>query len=151
MAARLTPRPARLGDLDDLEALENAVFPGDRLSRRSLRRYIEAPTTRLLVVDGHAGALAGYSLVAFRSGSALARLYSIAVGTAAAGEGVGRALLAGAEREAAHRGCRALRLEVRVDNTRAIALYERNGYIRFGELSDYYDDGATALRLEKTL
>ena len=151
MAGRLTTRAARAGDLDRLERLEQAVFPGDRLSRRSLRRYIGAPTTRLLVADGARGALSGYALIAFRQGSTLARLYSIAVDHAAAGTGLGRALLADAETAARTRGCRALRLEVRADNARAITLYARNGYVRFGEIDDYYEDGAAALRFEKTL
>ena len=151
MAGRLRTRAARAGDLDHLERLERAVFAGDRLSRRSLRRYIDAPTTRLLVADGPRGALSGYALIAFRQGSTLARLYSIAVDRAAAGAGLGRALLAAAEAAARTRGCRALRLEVRADNARAITLYARNGYIRFGEIDDYYEDGAAALRFEKAL
>jgi ribosomal protein S18 acetylase RimI-like enzyme len=44
-----------------------------------------------------------------------------------------------------------LRLEVRIDNKRAIALYEKNGYARFDEIEDYYEDGATAVRMEKGL
>ncbi len=42
-----------------------------------------------------------------------------------------------------------MRLEVRSRNRRAIALYERQGYRRFGRIEDYYEDGATALRYEK--
>jgi ribosomal protein S18 acetylase RimI-like enzyme len=144
-------RAAEARDLDGLERLENAVFPGDRLSRRSLRRYIDAPTTELLVADGRRDTLAGYALVAFRKGSTLARLYSIAVDEAASGSGIGRVLLAAAEDAAQDRKCRALRLEVRSDNARAITLYERNGYVRFGEIDDYYEDGAAALRFEKAL
>ena len=44
-----------------------------------------------------------------------------------------------------------LRLEVREDNARAIRIYEQNGYRRIGREPDYYEDGATALRYEKTL
>ena len=44
-----------------------------------------------------------------------------------------------------------LRLEVREDNARAIHIYEQNGYRRIGREPDYYEDGATALRYEKTL
>ena len=56
-----------------------------------------------------------------------------------------------AESYAARRGCRALRLEVRKDNSAAIALYQERGFRPFGEYPDYYEDGAAASRLEKRL
>ncbi len=43
-----------------------------------------------------------------------------------------------------------MRLEVRIDNAPAIALYEKSGYRSFGAVEDYYQDGAAALRFEKT-
>ena len=45
----------------------------------------------------------------------------------------------------------ALTLEVRYDNSSAIALYESSGFRQFGEHARYYADGATALRYEKSL
>jgi GNAT superfamily N-acetyltransferase len=44
--------------------------------------------------------------------------------------GIGRALIAAAERAAAGRGHRRLVLTVGLDNTRAVAIYERLGYTR---------------------
>ena len=61
------------------------------------------------------------------------------------------ALMHGVEALAAKRGCVVLRLEVRQDNAAAIALYESHGYRPFGEYHDYYEDGASALRMEKRL
>ena len=81
----------------------------------------------------------------------MARLYSLAVAPESAAAGLGRRLLAEAERVAAKRGCRSLRLEVREDNTRAIGLYGRAGYRRIGRRDGYYGDGAAALRFEKLL
>jgi len=144
-AVRATER-----DLDGLVTLENRVFPGDRLSRRSFKYYLDTPTAimRVLRVDGE---LAAYSLLAFRKGSILARLYSIAVDPAFAGQGLGSLLLAACERDARKQQCVALRLEVRIDNKVAIALYERRGFTRFDRIDDYYEDGASALRFEKAL
>lgn len=103
----------------------------------------------LLVVE-QAGRVVGYALLEFRKNSRLARLFSIArVKEAPAGSG--RALLEACEREAHARGCRALRLEAREDNARALKLYERAGYAPFARVADYYEDGAPALRLEKRL
>ena len=69
----------------------------------------------------------------------------------AAPAGCGRALLNAIEEEAMRRGCEALRLEVRDGNARAINLYERAGFRRIGRCDRYYEDGAAALRFEKTL
>jgi len=141
-------RTARRSDVDGLEAIEAAAFPGDRLSRRSFRRLLSGGTAAVEVAEGAEG-IAGYCVVLFRAGSAVARLYSIAV--APGFTGVGRSLLAAAEQAARLRGAGELRLEVRADNPRAIDLYERNGYRRFGEIAAYYEDGQRAVRFRKLL
>lgn len=138
-------RPARASDVDGLVAMEEAVFASDRLSRRSLRHLLSSPAAAMLVSE-ECGRLAGYAAVLFRSGSGSARLYSIAVAPEAAGAGIGRGLLDAALAAAAERGCTHLRLEVREDNPRAIALYERNGFTQSGRRPDYYADGQAALR-----
>ncbi|MGO9007256.1 MAG: GNAT family N-acetyltransferase [Beijerinckiaceae bacterium] len=143
-------RPAELADLPALVALENAAFASDRLSRRSLRYYISAPSAALIVCERR-GCLAGYSLVAFRKGSRVARLYAIAVGRASRGLKLGAVLLKASEKAARDRGAAVLYLEVRVRNRRAVALYEENGYRFCDRIEDYYEDGATALCYEKQL
>ncbi len=148
--SRPQARRATLKDLDALVALENKSFDGDRLSRRSLRYYILTPTAILRVMKSE-GALAAYSLVAFRMGSKIARLYSIAVDPAFNGQGFGRALLKTCETDARARRRTLLHLEVRVDNKRAITLYEKSGFKRYDEIEDYYEDGATAFCFEKDL
>jgi GNAT superfamily N-acetyltransferase len=59
----------------------------------------------------------------------------IFVETAARGQGVGSALLAAVEGEAARRGLRQVRLDVIDANPRARALYERQGFEADGEMS----------------
>jgi ribosomal protein S18 acetylase RimI-like enzyme len=93
----------------------------------------------------------GSAVLFFRQRSGVARLYSLATQPEARGRGVGAALLEAAAEAARHRGCRALRLEVRTDNTAAIGLYERAGFQRIGRYECYYQDGADAWRYEKPL
>ena len=143
-------RPARQGDMDALVVLERASFRGDRIARRSFRRAL-AVRNAAVIVEVARGWLRGYALVFFRAGSGVARLYSIAVDGAARGRGVGRGLLAEAERAARQRGRRTMRLEVRRDNGPSLALFRGAGYRQFGEIPDYYEDGMTALRFEKAL
>lgn len=143
-------RPARRDDLERLVEIENAAFDGDRLSRASLARYLRSSAAAMLVATAGA-AVVGYALIGWRRGARTASLYSIAVDAQAGGRGAGRALLIAAERATAARGFGALTLEVRADNARAIALYEKLGYERFGAIPDYYEDGATACRFRKAL
>lgn len=143
-------RPATLDDLDALVALEEHAFDSDRLSRRSFRRMLTRGKAALLV-DDTGGALRGYVLVLFHSGTPLARLYSIAVDAAARGAGTGRALMEAAEAAARERDSVAMRLEVRSDNAAALKLYRSLGYRDFEMQADYYEDHTDAVRMEKPL
>jgi len=143
-------RRGRLGDLDTLVALEQAVFTTDILSRRSFRRFLASSNNALIVAE-QAGQLAGYALVLYPPRSKLARLYSVAVAPHSGRRGVGTLLLKAAEAAAARRHRRVMRLEVHAHNTRAIARYEKSGYRLFGRRRRYYDDGGDALRFEKAL
>ena len=141
-------RLAAAADIGALVDLENRSFSSDRISRRSFRRLIASPSAAVIVASaGHS--LAGYSVLLFRAGSAVARIYSLAVDPAF--RGLGRELLTACESAAATRGASAIRLEVREDNIRAISLYERMSYSRFAAEPDYYADGATALRFAKPI
>jgi len=142
--------PGLPADLDALLALEQECFRTDHLSRRSFRRFLASPNACLLVAE-QGSCPAGYTLVLFRPGSAVARLYSIAVAAAMAGRGIGPILLAAAEQAARQRDCATLRLEVHEQNAAAISRYQKSGYRLFGRHLGYYDDRGNALRFEKRL
>lgn len=143
-------RDAGPADIDALAGLEAAAFAADRLSRRSFRRLIGTGSAacRLVRVGGE---LAGYSLLLFRRGTRVARLYSIAVDSRHRGHGLAEALMRDAERTAEGRGSAVLRLEVREDNAAAIGLYRRLGYRPIGTYANYYANDSDALRFEKSL
>ena len=143
-------RTAERGDLEPLLDLEHRVFATDRLSRRSLRRFLQSKTAQVIVAD-EGGRLAGAAVMLFRPGSSVARLYSIAAAPHLAGRGVGSMLLAAAEEAALARDCTSIRLEVHVTNHAAISRYRKSGYREFGRRTRYYDDGGDALRFEKRL
>jgi ribosomal protein S18 acetylase RimI-like enzyme len=143
-------RPAEPGDLDALIDLEHRVFVTDRLSRRSLRRFLQSKSAQVVVADD-GGRLAGAAVVLFRPRSSVARLYSIAVAPHLAGRGVGSMLLTAAEEAALGRDCTSIRLEVHETNHIAISRYRKSGYREFGRHARYYDDGGDALRFEKQL
>ncbi len=143
-------RPARVGDLDALMALEQRAFATDRLSRRSFRHLLTKGKSVTSVCERD-GVLLGYVMLLLHSGTSLARMYSLAVDEGARGQGVGERLVRAAEAMAIDKGCISLRLEVRADNPAAIRLYRRLGYRQFEVIPDYYEDHAEALRFEKRL
>jgi ribosomal-protein-alanine N-acetyltransferase len=96
------------------------------------------------------GKVEGCAIVAYRNGLTSARLYSLAVAPRLQGLGYGARLLEAAERAARKHGRLSLRLEVRMRNRAARAMYERRGYRTIARLDPYYQDGAPALRLERT-
>ena len=145
----LHARDAVAADLPRLLALE-AMFAGDRLSPRQFRHHLVSPRARLRVIEC-GGTVSAYALILLRHGSRIARLYSIAVDPAMRGAGLGTALLDDALQQAAASGRACLRLEVRQDNEAAIALYRRAGFMPFGEIPGYYEDGCAALRLERAV
>lgn len=149
MTPEICLRQATLADLGTLLALEQ-TFPGDQLSRRSFRHLLTKGNDDVLVLEKDA-ALLGDAVVLYRKGSSSARLYSLVVAPAARGQGLGARLLGAVEAAARERGCTELRLEVREDNTPAIALYENAGFDLSGRIEDYYDDHSAALRFGKRL
>jgi ribosomal-protein-alanine N-acetyltransferase len=68
---------------------------------------------------------------------------TMAVARTAQGRGLGARLLGELLDEAARRGQRTVRLEVRADNTAAQRLYERHGFVREGVRRGYYQPSGT--------
>ncbi len=143
-------RRAEVADLERLVALEEACFDTDRLSRRSYRSLL-AGTSAMVVVAEQDDALVGAAVLLFNRTTSIARLYSLAVAPAARGRGIGRMLLRNLETAALDRAIAVMRLEHRIDNGPARALYESEGFSAVSRLPRYYADGATALRLERSL
>jgi ribosomal protein S18 acetylase RimI-like enzyme len=152
---RTTVRPGQVTDIPALLQLEESCFSTDRLSRRSFHHMLTKAKASLFVVEDPeattGGQILGYGLVLFHLGTALARLYSLAVHPAARGRGIGVQLLDYAEEETRRHDCVALRLEVRADNAVAIALYDSRKYRRLMSLPQYYDDDADGWRYEKRM
>jgi ribosomal protein S18 acetylase RimI-like enzyme len=160
-------RPALLTDLNQLVTLEESCFDTDQLSRRSFKHWITTEHRALLVAEqvnevGRTGSLpvatlppslavVGYILIIYHPGTRLARVYSLGVAPQHRGKGIAKLLMAAGEQAASDAGRLYLRLEVSVDNTSAIKLYEWLGYQKFGIYRDYYEDHKDALRYQKLI
>lgn len=150
LCAAVVYRRIGLNRMDDFLVLEEASFPTDRISRRNLRNLLLSPTAYCIGAYRQ-GELVGSMVLLFRGHARVARIYSIAVSENARGAGIGRSMVDRAEREARRRGCDRLRLEVRMDNTPAIRLYEKLGFEDVQVLPGYYEDGTHGMRYIKRL
>lgn len=149
-AHRSKVEPANRGDLAALDRLERAAFENDRISFRSWQRMLASPSARVLVCRS-SEVLEGACVVLRRKGSSVARLYSIAVASAARGSGMAAELLTAAIRDAREAGCAVLRLESRTSNVCAHRLFLRHGFVGMGRKLAYYGDGEAALCFQKDL
>jgi len=143
-------RSATLNDIDDLVEIENLCFDTDRLSRRSFR-YILTKANAATLVDERKGRVCGDAVILFKSGTSLARLYSIATHPDYRNHNIGKNLVKAAEDSALEQDCAYMRLEIRRDNAASIALFEKMGYRQIGIHADYYEGHVDALRYEKML
>ncbi|MDN7138709.1 peptidase C39 family protein [Pseudidiomarina sp. 1ASP75-14] len=136
--------------LDALERIEQASFTTDRISRRSFKRFIDQAIGdfQVALFDGQ---VVGYYIVLYRQATQLARLYSLAVLPEFRNRGFGKALLAAAENDADDRHCLFMRLEMKVDNQPALALYHGVGYYDMEIRPEYYEDDSDAVVLQKLL
>jgi len=138
------------GDVDAMLALE-ALFPSDRMSRRSVQRFLAVPTARVLVAEQRDGTMLGNVISLRRAGSHAIRIYSVVVAPAARGLGIGQRLIEALHEIAQTEGCDRVTLEVRADNTAARALYAKLGYRELAQLPGYYEDGSDGLRLVREI
>jgi RimJ/RimL family protein N-acetyltransferase len=116
--------------------------PGERdTSIQALARHLEEVNrseNSVVIVAGRRDDLAGYVELAggkFRRNRSTTHVI-IGVLAEASGKGVGTGLLEEAKRWAAARGLRRIELNVMAHNHRAIALYERAGFVREGRRVD---------------
>ena len=141
---------ATIADLDSLAELERVGFPLDQYSTLRLKYLLQHANAGTYKIEA-GGRVQAYAMMLWRKGSGTAHLYSIVTHPDFQGRGMGTALLDKLEAEARERGCTRIRLEVRADNTDAIALYERRGYEATKTLPDFYTDDAPGLRMVKRL
>jgi ribosomal protein S18 acetylase RimI-like enzyme len=125
-------------------------FPSDRMSARSVRNFLRAPSSHVWVVDAGAE-LVGSLILLTRKGIRSARIYSVIVLPQMRGQGFAARLVSEAEAQARKLGLAAVTLEVREDNAAARALYRKLGYVEEKSLPGFYADGSNGLRLRKTI
>ncbi len=143
--AKVSIEPASLRDLNPLRHLEQVCFPKDSWPLMDLIGVLTFPgVIRLKAVNDKE--MVGFIAGDIRRLEGVAWIATVAVMPEFRGRGIGSALLEACEQKIT---VKRIRLCVRVSNNTAIRLYERFGYVRVGEWSRYYQDGESALVMEK--
>ena len=136
-------READRADLLEVFRIERAVFsqpwPYD-----AFETFLDEPGFLVADVDGE---VAGYVVANTvpQAGRTLGHVKDLAVHPGRQGNGLGTLLLWQALGRLRAGDARAVKLEVRETNARAIGLYRRHGFVHRRTVPRYYDDGEDAL------
>ena len=148
----ITIREAELKDLDEIYKIETECFAEEAFTRMQLEYCLRSPIfiTLIAEVDNE---VAGFIIgaIEYVNGKVAGHIYTIDVKHKFRRMRVGSMLLESLEKEFLRRGARRAVLEVRLDNTAAMALYLKHGYSQVGIVRDYYGSGLDAAIFEKDL
>ena len=145
----ITYRVANAFDLAVFVSLDKELFPYSPWSASQYKEEFSSPTRHFVVAVDEAQNIIGYAGV-FAPGGAEADVLTVGVIPSQRGKGIARQLMALITNWAKQQGSIAMMLEVKVDNTEAIGLYESLGYATLNTRKDYFGAGLDALvmRLE---
>lgn len=139
---------AVLSDIPELLSLETASFvtSDGLLTERAFRYHIKRSNLCLIARDEDSNQMTAYVLVLPHRKSA--RIYSLAVAKKFQHRGIARAMLREVMDEICNRGIPVLKLEVRRENTGAIALYQSLGFHIQNIIQDYYGPNEDAIGMQ---
>jgi ribosomal-protein-alanine N-acetyltransferase len=149
-------RPTTADDVAAVVGLERDALGSDAWSENLLAEGVrgQIPMALFLVAEtppttepAEPVEITGYAAVSIVAD--LAELQRIAVRATHRRAGIASALLARVDHEAAVRHADRMLLEVRDDNTGALAFYARHGFTELDRRPRYYADGTTAIVLAR--
>ena len=152
MARGIVIRAADIGDADAMLCLEQECFDVEAFSIHQLRYLINTGTSLSYVAE-YNGGIAGFIIgITSRNRSGkYGRIYTLDVGRDFRRMGVATALVESLLDGFKKCGCSRCFLEVRMDNARALSLYEKLGFERKYVIPDYYAPGVHAIKMKKHL
>jgi ribosomal-protein-alanine N-acetyltransferase len=137
--------PATLRDLGSLRRIEQACFLQDAWPLLDLVAVLTYPDViRLKAVNGEK--MIGFIAADLRPVEGIAWIATVGVLPEYRRQGIARALLLACESRIIQPR---IRLCVRPSNQAAIRLYQREGYLEMDTWQKYYNDGESALVMEK--
>jgi len=140
----ITYRQANAFDLAVFASLDKELFPYSPWSASQYKEEFSSPTRHFFVAIDAEQNIIGYAGV-FAPGEAEADVLTVGVIPTHRGKGIAKALMAMITIWAKEQGSIAMMLEVKVDNSNAIGLYESLGYSKLNVRKDYFGAGLDAL------
>ncbi len=137
-------------DVNQLIDLENKCFNTDRFSKNQFKYLVEKANGFVFIFENEKKII-GSIILLKRKNSKILRIYSIAVNPNYQGQGIAGKLLKQAEKIAIDYKMRILSLEVKTTNESAIRLYQKRGFNTISAKENYYNDGNTALVMQKEI
>jgi len=123
----------------DLEALQWSGTASHLVAVRQELGRVTSGEVEYLVAAASAGLPVGKAGIDYARHAGAGTIYQAAVHPALQSCGIGTVLFGEAERRMKVRGLARAELSVEHDNARARALYERLGYVAYGEAPDEWD------------
>ena len=140
----------RQATVADLETLTHIEQSGDvHWGEKGLERALEDSDILLLVAEDENNTIAGYIAALIVADEM--QVQNIVVDTGYRRNGVAMMLFEEASKRAQARGAQEVFLEVAVNNSAALALYEKLGFQRAGTRPDFYRDGSDATTMQKKM
>jgi len=152
-------RAAKLADIPSLLLIEHSCFPlGIAFGGPQIRRLLRSETAFCFVAQGQGARdtqsqIAGWAvgLIRHHATGLSARIYTLAIDPDCQGQGIGKLLTDHLLKLFKRHKVRHVYLEVRTSNAKAIALYEKLGFVKVQELPGYYENGEDGIRMRLRL
>ena len=134
-------RQAVITDITDIIKIENTCFVNDAFSNRQIS-YLVSKAKGIFYIAEYNGITAGYISLITNKRTNSGRVYSVAVHPDYRGLGIAESLVDRAIDFTRQEQLKSVFLEVRTDNTAAISLYEKKGFVKRFVIPYYYEDGS---------
>jgi ribosomal-protein-alanine N-acetyltransferase len=148
----ITYRQPMALDIPTLVVLDKEYFPYSPWSIAQFKEeFAGIPATRFFELAISENEIVGYAGVFAPGNGAVADVLTVTVVNGFRRQGIAKKLISDIEIYCQTKGSSAVMLEVAVDNTGAISLYENLGYLQVSTRSNYYGSGKDALVMQKEL
>ena len=139
-------------DIPTLVVLDKEYFPYSPWSVAQFKEeFAGIPSTRFFELAISDNQIVGYAGVFAPGPDAVADILTVTVIDSYRRQGIAKKLISDIESYCQTKGSSTIMLEVALDNTGAIALYEDLGYSQISNRSNYYGTGKDALVMQKEL
>lgn len=145
-------RDADYADIADMSRLEHMCFDIEAFSVHQLK-YLIGTRTAISLAAMYEGKFAGFIIgITNRNRyGTYGRVYTLDVDGDFRRLGVATSLISALMVRMREAGCSRCFLEVRLDNDKAIALYEKLGFVKTRIIFNYYSRGVHAIKMRKEL